>query len=182
MKYVKHMLIVCATLFIFGCSNDENSTTETNAMDENDVIDEVSEEELIEELKEKTGIDIEAIEEEIGIDKSDSATIPGAIPSDIPLPDDMEIDFTIENELMSQVWLLTELSRDDLTAMYEDYLNSNFSDEVHTEDHEMEGHYAITYTVPYEDNELFVQIIDEESESKRTVSLTVSDFLMEMDE
>lgn len=173
MKYIRNFLLVAGiVLLVLGCSNSDNESTDSSSVDE------ISDEQAIKELKEETGIDIEAIEEEIGIDKSDSATIPDDIPKDVPLPDDMTVDFTIDNELMSQVWLLTELERDELITMYEDYLNRNYSGEVRSEDEEMEGYYTITYTVPYKDSEFFVQIIDDEDD-RRTVTLTVSDFLME---
>lgn len=173
MRYLKNvLLLIGVTLFVIGCSNSNDESADTT-------VDEISEEEAMAELKEETGIDIEAIEEEMGIDKSDGATIPDEIPNDVPLPDDMEIDFTIDNTLMAQAWFLTDLSRDELMTMYEDYLNGKFSGEVDSEDYEMEGYYTITYTVPYNDAEFFIQIIDDEDDSKRTVSLTVSDSLME---
>lgn len=176
MRYLKIIvLIIGAILFAVGCSNSNDESADAPV----DAVDEIDEEEALEELKEETGIDIEAIEEEMGIDKSDGASIPDEIPSDVPLPDDMEIDFTIDNALMSQVWFLTELSHEELMTMYEDYLNSQFSGEVESEDYEMEGYYTITYTVPYKDSEFFVQIIADDDDERRTVSLTVSDFLME---
>lgn len=174
MKYIRSiMLVIGIALFVLGCSNSDDELADSSSVGE------MSDEEAIKELKEETGIDIEAIEEEMGMDKSDDVTIPDEIPSDVPLPDDMEVDFTIDNELMAQAWLLTELTRDELMTMYEDYLNSNFSGEISSEDNEMDGYYTITYTVPYKDSEFLVQIIDDEDESKRTVTLTVTDFLME---
>src|SRR5690625_2760178 len=108
MRYVKSLLLLGVVMFVVGCSNNDNNSAESTALDDIDVAaDDISEKDAMEELKEETGIDIEAIEEEIGMDKSDDATMPDSIPSDIPLPDDMEIDMTIDNELMSQVWLFT---------------------------------------------------------------------------
>ena len=160
------MLLFVAIILLVSCSGNSDGAKEATA-DNNDEV-------TADDLKEALGtdddtngeIDIEAIEEEMGIDSSGDAEIPDALPNDIPLPDDMEIEMTIDNELMAQVRIKTNKSIEELKEVYEEYLNSGaFSGEPTEEVQEMEGFYFIMYTLEYDEGEFSIQIFDDEDES-----------------
>lgn len=178
MQSVKRFILLFGMIvFVTGCSAITDVIDEfTGGGGDNSSESMTDEEAAIKEFEEEMGIDLDEIEDEMGIDKSDDADIPADIPSDVPLPDDMEIEMVIDNELMSQVWINTSMSTEELMAMYEDYLNSsnNFSGAPTDEDYEVEGYYTITYTIAYGDGEFYVQIIDDEDDGDvSTLTLSV---------
>lgn len=123
--------------------------------------------------------ELEELEEELGVTEGDEGGIPDLLPSDLYLAEDMEVDHTVENELMSQVAYRTNQSYDELKESYNDYLNKNsdFSDirESASEDPDTDF-YFIAYYADYEGNELEIAIRDDEAtEGSRFVSVTLYD-------
>src|SRR5690625_4461831 len=113
MYILRNCLFIIALLFVFvGCSNSEDVEAEsssTGAVKSDDA-----------------GMpDVEELEDEMGVTEGDDAEIPARLPSDIYLTDDMEIEYTVENELMSQLYYKTDKSLDELKELYSDYLNGN---------------------------------------------------------
>lgn len=175
------LLLLSVTFFIFACSNDNEGATNSEDAEQAEQASETTDDNDSEEVSNAL---VKDIEEEIGMDKGDNLSIPDGIPSDVPLPDDMEIEMTIDNELMTQVWINTKMSIDELKVMYEDYITSNYSSELDYDDFEMEGHYNITYTVPTNGNEFYIQFIDDDEDGDvQTVTLTTvsDDFELELD-
>lgn len=169
MKYVvRFLLLAIVCLLLVSCS--ENS-------DENN--DEVTVDDLNEALAmEDNGadqFDVEAIEEEMGIEKNGNLDIPEDIPSDVPLLDDMEIEMTIDNGLMAQVRIVTESSIDELKEVYEDYINSNSNiGEPKIDESEGSNYYYISYVSDYKGKSFTVLIgYNLDAGDHRTVDISV---------
>lgn len=170
LKYVNRIVISMMVVILFvGCSSGNKGAKESAVKDVD-----ATEQKAIEEFEDELGIDLDEIEEEMGIDK-ESTEIPEDIPSDAPIPEDMEMEMTIDNELMAQARMKTEQSIDELKGIYEEYLNSNtFSASPTTDNYEMEGFYSITYITEYNDREFSIQIYHAESDGDiRTVVLSI---------
>src|SRR5690625_3079958 len=115
MNILRNCLIIIALLFVFvGCSNSNLEDVEAESSSAGEL-----------ESDDLEMPDIEELEEEMGVTEGDDAEIPDRLPSDVYLTDDMEIEYTVENELMSQLYYKTDKSFDELRELYSDYLNGS---------------------------------------------------------
>src|SRR5690625_3420606 len=138
MYILRNCLVIITFLLVFvGCSNS-NSDVEAESSSTGEV-----------ESDELEMSDIEELEDEMGITEGDDAEIPAKLPSDIYLTDDMEIELTVENELMSQLHYKTDKSLDELSELYSDYLNgsSDISEVDRKSTRLNSSHVAISYAV-----------------------------------
>src|SRR5690625_2654415 len=115
MYILRNCLFFISLLFVFvGCSNSNSGEVEAESSSTGEVESNTSE-----------MSDVEDWEDEFGVTEGDDAEIPTRLPSDIYLTDDMEIEYTVENELMSQLYYKTDKSFDELRELYSDYLNGS---------------------------------------------------------
>ena len=182
MNYIgKFGFLLGVVIFVIGCStitdmvdefipNDDEDTEQSVAAEE----DNTDAETEATEDDEDVDIDLDELAESTEYSTDEDSEIPDAIPSDVPLPDDMVIEVTLDSGIMSQVMFDTQLSFEELQEMYEDYLNSSsqFSGSFELVEPGFPGDSsAITYSIDYGDVVFYVQIHN--SEEARTVSLSV---------
>src|SRR5690625_500608 len=121
MYILRNSLFIIALLLVFvGCSNSNSGDVEAESSSTGEG-----------ESDELEMSDIEELEDEMGITEGDDAEIPAKLPSDIFLTEDMEIELTVENELMSQLHYKTDKSLDEL---------SELRSEEHTSELQSRGH------------------------------------------
>lgn len=110
--------------------------------------------------------ELEAFKDEFGVTKGGDTGIPEPLPKDLYVTDDMKIDLTIENDLMSQVRYHTGKSYDELVELYRDYLSNNPSLSDYEENIDasiVNGFAHALFIVIYEGNTTEVNIIEDES-------------------
>lgn len=181
MYILRNCLFIFVLLFVFvGCSNsnsgDVGAESSSTGEDENNNS-EMS--------------DLEDWEDEFGITEGDDAGIPARLPSDIYVTDDMEIEYTVENEMMSQLNYKTDKSFDELRELYRDYLNgSSTISEVEENVSDSEGsYYLAVYSAVFEGDSMDIILMEDESVGEyRIVEITryddevVDEMIKEMQE
>src|SRR5690625_4910915 len=156
MYNLRNCLFIITLLFVFvGCSNSKSEGVEAESSSTGAVKSDDSE-----------MPDIEELEDEMGVTEGDDAEIPARLPSDIYLTDDMEIEYTVENELMSQLYYKTDKSLDELKELYSDYLNGN-SAISEVEENESEypenNYYQAIYTAEFEGDSIDIMVMEDEN-------------------
>jgi|SRR5690625_1406242 len=164
MYILRNCLFIIALLFVFvGCSNSEDVEVESSSTGEV-------------ESDDSEMPDLEELEDEMGVTEGDDAEIPARLPSDIYLTDDMEIEYTVENELMSQLYYKSEKSLDELRELYSDYLNgSSAISEVdeNVSEYPEDNFYLAMYTTRFEGDTMEIILVEDESVGEyRTVEIT----------
>lgn len=146
-------------LFLIGCSSGDAENVEADQQEYAD--------------------ELEELEEEMGVSEGEDAEIPSLLPADIYLTDDMKIEHTVENDLMSQLNYKTKEDFDELVELYRDYLNSNNAygevEEIINEYTEYGSTMALFIT-EYEGNSFEITLVEDESEEEyRTVAIALYD-------
>lgn len=181
MYILRNCLVIMALLFVVaGCSNSNSGEVEVDSNSTGEV-----------ESKDSEMSDVEDWEDEFGVTEGDDAGIPARLPSDIYVTDDMEIEYTVENELMSQLYYKTDKSFDELKELYSDYLNGNSAiSEVEENVSDSEGsYYLAVYSAMFEGDSMDIMLMEDESVGEyRTVEITryddevLDEMLQEMQE
>src|SRR5690625_4415851 len=166
MNILRYSLFIIALLLVFvGCSNSNSGDVEVESSStgegESDEL-EVSE--------------IEELEDEMGISEGDDDEVRAKLPSDIFVTEDMEIELTVENELMSQLHYKTDKSLDELSELYSDYLNgsSDISEvEENVIDYPEYNSYVVMYTAMFDGDTFEIVLTEDENVGEyRTVGIT----------
>lgn len=166
MFFLRNSLFLVALLLVaVGCSSGDSDDVEAEESSAEEVAD--------------SDVDMEELEEEFGVTEGEDAEIPELLPADLYVTDDMEIEHTVVNELMSQLRYETDKSYDELIELYSDYLSNNNAFSEYEENLDIENMTDVRhsfFSVMYEGNTMEVSIIEDESFGDvRMVDVTLYD-------
>lgn len=143
----KGLLVVALSLVLIGCSSKDEGGSAADA-------------------------NLEDLEEEMGVTVGDEGGIPSELPKDVYVADDMEVEYTVENEIMSQLHYTTDDDFDDLVAAYKEYLEGNSAFSGLDESLNEEGGYKVAFFgTTFENNSLEVMIMTDDDEERRSVDI-----------
>src|SRR5690625_1377069 len=157
---LQFMMIALFAIVLAACGgSDGTSNDASEASSEAEKSEAVNEDDA----EASDDIDMEEVQEELNIDMDEDAEMPQNIPSDVPLPDDMEVVMTVDNDMVAQFNVHTAMTIEELEELYLPYLNSDiFSGEPEQMILEDDDYYVVEYSTEYNGDGFEVTIIEEE--------------------